>query len=318
MSNAVRIPVGDGSPEGTNSAYLLPARGVVIDPGPPSDTAWTALRDGIADAGLAITDVDHVLVTHWHIDHAGLAYRLADRAAASIHAHADDTPLIGDYAAARERRCRRDQRVLARWGVPESVRDEVSSADTPSPLPDSFAVTSHEDSDAVAGVEFVHTPGHTAGHVSFRTDEELFLGDLLLPTYTPNVGGSDTRLDDPLGRYLESLNRFESIREDGYPGHGTAIEIATAIDEVRSHHRNRARAAFRAIATSEPSARTPWDVARELFGELRGIHAKFGAGEAAAHLRRLAELGPVKRLDGTPVRYRPAVDSYPTDLPLAP
>ncbi|WP_247004204.1 MBL fold metallo-hydrolase [Halosolutus gelatinilyticus] len=318
MSDVVRVSVGGGSPEGTNCAYLLPARGVVIDPGPPSDTAWTALRDGIADAGIAITDVDHVLLTHWHIDHAGLASRLADRADASIHAHADDTLLIGDYAAARERRCRRDRRVLERWGVPESVRDDVSSADTPSPVPDSFAVTPHGDGDTVVDVEFVHTPGHTVGHVSFRTDEGIFLGDLLLPTYTPNVGGSDTRLDDSLGQYLASLNRFESIRTDGYPGHGMEIEIPTAIDEARRHHRNRARAAFRAIATPEPSARTPWDVARELFGELRGIHAKFGAGEAAAHLRRLAELGPVERLDGTPVRYRPAIDSYPTGLLLTP
>ncbi|MFA9418187.1 MBL fold metallo-hydrolase [Natrinema sp. HArc-T2] len=318
MNDTIRIPVGNGSPEGTNSAYVLPDRGVVIDPGPPSEAAWDALRDGITDAGLALEDVEHVLVTHWHIDHAGLTARLADRANATVHAHRNDAPLIGEYATARPQRLRRDRQVLAQWGVPESIRTGVLDRDTPSPLPDSFPVVRHDDGETIAGVELVHTPGHTSGHSSLRTSDAVFLGDLLLPTYTPNVGGSDTRLEDPLGRYLSSLHRLDSAPKDGLPGHGTPLEIATAIDEVKRHHRERARAAFRALATPEPAAQTPWDVAQALFGEMRGIHAKFGAGEATAHLQRLAELGIVDRLEGTPTRYRPSVDAYPAELSLTP
>ena len=32
MSDFVRIPVGRGTPEGVNSAYVVPDRGIVIDP----------------------------------------------------------------------------------------------------------------------------------------------------------------------------------------------------------------------------------------------------------------------------------------------
>jgi hypothetical protein len=59
-------------------------------------------------------------------------------------------------------------------------------------------------------------------------------------------------------------------------------------------------------------------VATTLFGELSGIHAKFGAGEAAAHLRRLAAVDVVEPLDGPPVRFRATVDAYPTDRRLTP
>ncbi|SFS90577.1 MBL fold metallo-hydrolase [Halostagnicola kamekurae] len=317
MSERVRIDVGEGSPEGANSAYLLPDRGVLIDPGPPTERAWSNLLAGIADAAASITDLEHVLVTHWHVDHAGLAPRIAERANAELHVHRADSPLIGDYASERERRLERDERTLARWGVPEARRTTVLDGDTPSPLPDSFPVRARDDGDVIAGVEVVHTPGHTGGHASFRTADDLYLGDLLLPTYTPNVGGSDTRLSDPLAMYLSSLDRLEDAPDRGRPGHGTTIEIEAACKEVREHHRERARACFRALEPTESAASTPWAVARELFGEMSGVHAKFGAGEAAAHLERLAALDLVRPLEGEPVEYIRAVESYPDEIDLS-
>ncbi|AHG01304.1 hypothetical protein HALLA_02680 (plasmid) [Halostagnicola larsenii XH-48] len=318
MSDTIRIDVGDGSPEGANSAYVLPDRGVLIDPGPPTERAWSSLQAGITRAGLSVTDIEHVLVTHWHIDHAGLSCRVAERASAALHVHRADCPLVGDYANARERRLERDERTLERWGVPEARRTQVRDGDSPSPLPDSFPAEPHVDGDVVAGVEFVHTPGHTAGHASLRADGIVYLGDLLLPTYTPNVGGSDTRLSDPLAKYLSSLDRVENAAERGYPGHGTTIDVPAACEEVRDHHRERAQACFRALETAQSTASTPWAVARELFGEMSGVHAKFGAGEAAAHLERLAALNLVRPLEGagTPVEYAPAVESYPGEIDL--
>lgn len=321
-NDSVRVAVGAGSPEGVNSAYVLPDRGVVVDPGPPTDEAWTALRNGISRAGIAIEAVEHVLVTHWHVDHAGLACRLADRADATVSLHAGDAPLVGSYAEARDRRLARDRRTLERWGVPEPTRERVLDRDTPSPIPDAYPVTALEDGETIAGVECVHTPGHTKGHASFATDETLFMGDVLLPTYTPNVGGSDTRLDDPLATYLASLARVETVATErtGEPGHGTTMAVSAAAETARSHHRQRAEAAFDAVL--ETDAPTAWDVARRLFGEMRGVHAKFGAGEAAAHLDRLVAVGIVERDDdggdGAARRYYAAVNDYPSGLNLTP
>lgn len=318
MSDFVRIPVGRGTPEGVNSAYVVPDSGVVIDPGPPTDSSWSALRDGIERTEISVQGIDHVLVTHWHADHAGLACRLADRANASIHLHEGDAHLVGDYTEARQRRLRRDASILGRWGVPERIREALLDRDAPSPLPDTYPVQAHEEGDRIAGIEVVHTPGHTKGHVSFATAETLFLGDVLLPTYTPNVGGSDTRLDDPLATYLSSLERVETIAagRTGEPGHGTTMDVDAAIKAVREHHHQRAKDAYDVVATTnEPTA---WTVARELFGEMNGIHAKFGAGEAAAHLDRLAALGVVERIEADPVRYRTAVADYPSSVNLTP
>lgn len=303
MTRVVGITVGTGSPEGANSAYLLPERGVVVDPGPPGDEPWSALREGVRAAGCALDAVDHVVVTHWHADHTGLAPRLARAADAMVHMHARDAPLLASYEQARAERLERDAAALRRWGVPESTVEAVIEGDTPSPVPAETRVESHADGDEVAGGRLLHTPGHTAGHAALAFDDHLFVGDCLLPTYTPNVGGSDTRLANPLGAYLESVTRLERHvgEREFHPGHGDALALPNRIDRIRAHHEERTRRVSERVATRERA--TPWDVAGDLFGDLAGLHVKFGAGEAAAHLASLHEAGYVAEVDEEPTVY---------------
>lgn len=304
MTGVVRIGVGTGSPEGANSAYLLADRGVVVDPGPPDDEAWDALRAGIRRAGVALDDVDHVVVTHWHADHTGLAPRLAAAADATIHMHARDAPFVAAYERTRAERLDRDAATLREWGVPADAVERVLAGDTPSPMPPETTVTAHEDGDDVAGGRLVHTPGHTAGHAAVEYDDHLFVGDAVLPTYTPNVGGSDTRTTDPLDDYLASLTRLErrADRCTFHPGHGTALDIPGRLDHIRQHHEARTDRVSAVVESRERA--TPWAVAGDLFGDLRGVHVKFGAGEAAAHLAFLAARGCVERVEDDPAVYR--------------
>lgn len=307
-----RIPIGTGSPEGTNSAYVVPERGIVVDPGPPGDAAWAELQTGLRDAGVALEDVDHVFATHWHADHTGLTPRLAAATGATIHMHERDAPFVAEYELARERRRRRDEETLRSWGVPSDLIEEVRSADAPSPLPTETHVEAHADGDTVAGATVLHTPGHTEGHLALSVDSHLFVGDTLLPTYTPNVGGSDTRAENPLASFLDSLDRLERHRGELHPGHGTGLETPTRFETVRTHHRTRSRRVFDCVTRMDRP--TPWEIAVELFGEMHGVHVKFGAGEAAAHLAHLADSGDVAGVTDDPIRFasRRGPDATPT------
>lgn len=317
MTAPVRIGVGTGSPEGINSAYLIPDERTVIDPGPPSQKSWETLTAGIDRSDLSVDAIDHVLVTHWHIDHAGLAPRLAEYTGASLHLHKRDAPLVGDYAHARNRRLERDTEALSAWGVPDDHRVSVIDGDTPSSLPDRYPVRTHAAGDTIGDIEVVHTPGHTLGHTAFATDSDLFVGDAVLPTYTPNVGGSDTRAENPLESYFRTLDRLKVHEgKTPYPGHGTSVSLPDDIEKIRDHHDRRMNAVLDTVDELEPV--TPWAVARRLFGDLDGVHIKFGAGEAASHLEYLVRKDVLARTTSNPYRYRIRDEDYVTDVNFAP
>jgi len=304
MFQVDRIPLEVGGVEGTNSAYVLPELDVVIDPGPLGASNWRRLCSGIEASGASVTAIDDVLVTHWHVDHAGLAPRLAREANATLWMHDHDAPLLASYASERGRRLEREARLLYQWGVPGDRIEQVRTADRPSALPDETPVKAVSDGDRVASLEVIGTPGHTLGHAAFGLENQVFVGDAVLGTYTPNVGGGDLRMDDPLGLYLDTLNRLEGIDGVGHPGHGTELDLQRRISEIRAHHRERTARTLDVLADESPA--TPWSIAVDLFGEMEGIHVKMGAGEAAAHLVRLAAEGSVKRVETDPDHYRPA------------
>lgn len=336
----VEVSAAYGSgPEGGNSAWVLPDDGVVVDPGPPGDAAFERLSDGLADAGLAVADVADVLVTHWHVDHAGLAPRLAAAADATLSLHERDAPLVADYAVERERRVDRDAAALDRWGVPDEHVASLRDADSPSPMPDATPVHELAAGDAVGPLSVVETPGHTAGHVAFSVDAadgtdaadgadggdadpRVLVGDAVLRTVTPNVGGGDTRQEAPLAAYRTALDRLAGAGWRALPGHGTAFDLAPRLAELRAHHRERATAVADSLAALAAAGRdgdgsaaagdregvTPWTVAQDRFGDMTGYHVKFGAGEAYAHLQDLVALDVVERTAADPLRYRPVAD----------
>jgi glyoxylase-like metal-dependent hydrolase (beta-lactamase superfamily II) len=49
----------------------------IVDSGPLTDSAWEVLVAGLAAHGLAVADVEQILLTHGHHDHYGLAAKVA-------------------------------------------------------------------------------------------------------------------------------------------------------------------------------------------------------------------------------------------------
>ena len=303
-----QVQLGNQAFEGQNNCYVLGtepgATLTLVDTGIAHGTTRDQLADELATHDVAFEDVERILLTHWHPDHTGLAGEIQAVSGCSVHAHAADAGLIEQQSDVRESMNDRMQTRIAEWGMPAAKQEELLAivlADEGEGQPPEVRPFEAGDRFDLGSVELevVHLPGHTEGLSGFAFDgrdgEELFSGDALLPYYTPNVGGADTRVERALAKYLDTL---EGVVERGYsrawPGHrGAIVDPSGRAADIVDHHRERTERVVDVLDEHGPA--DPWTVSAHLFGELHSIPVLHGPGEAHAHLAHLAEAGVVAR-----------------------
>ncbi len=318
-----RISLGNTEFEGRNNAYLFTGdRPALVDTGLSTPEVREDLEAELARHGVAVADLDVILLTHWHHDHAGLAGTFHRESGATVRVHAADAGLVAgeDEAVARLDDSR--DRLLEAWGTPPDQREalvafldateEKAGGPAPvDPLADGEQVRAGDET-----LRAVHAPGHTEGMTCYvREDGTVLSGDALLPSYTPNVGGSDPRVEDPLGTYLDVLvDLVEADYDRAYPGHRDPIDDPAArAREIVEHHRDRARRVIEVLEDRGPA--DAWTVSAALFGDLEGIHIIHGPGEAYAHLEHLRREGLVEEIDGGYVATVDAPDAADDVIP---
>jgi glyoxylase-like metal-dependent hydrolase (beta-lactamase superfamily II) len=300
-----RIQLENSLFEGLNNAYLLGTEmsgpTVLVDTGLGLQNTREMFVEKLAEYGLAFDDIDEVLVTHFHADHAGLVGPIQQSSEAVVRAHPADAPLIERDKTQVAEFKRRWAESIDQWGISQTndtdlldYLDYHNMYAEPGP-----AVTPIHDG---ARLRFgrdhltaIHLPGHTAGLCGFVVDREdgpeLISGDVLLPHYTPNVGGTDLRLDQPLETYIRTLKLIiEQSFTRVWPGHRDVIESPSErAQEIIEHHRDRARRVYAIVDEHGPV--NVWETSIRLFGDLEGIHLLSGVGEAHAHLIHLMNHG---------------------------
>ena len=124
---------------------------------------------GLADLGKHPRDVQRIILTHAHMDHAGgAAALLADSAAGGVAAHELDSGYLSEGRAAPS--------------DPESVVARFYHRLVPGgfdPVAVDRTVSDGEVLDVAGGLTVHHTPGHTPGHISLLHQDTgvLITGD---------------------------------------------------------------------------------------------------------------------------------------------
>jgi glyoxylase-like metal-dependent hydrolase (beta-lactamase superfamily II) len=181
---------------------------VLIDTGLPSRSG--PIEQALGEARRAIGQVRTILLTHWHADHTGNAANLHRRTGARVVAHARDAAVI---SGAEPLPLNRLQRLSARLtGTPEPVHiDEVLHQDGPFSVPDFTAI---------------HTPGHTAGHVSYLLDRGggvLFTGDAAAGGRRRVRRSPRAMTADPAAAQSSLVRLAEAHFDIAVFGHGPAV-----------------------------------------------------------------------------------------------
>lgn len=126
----------------------------------------------LEDLGRSAHDVQRIVLTHAHSDHAGGAARLVKEAGIQgVDAHIDDHEFLSAGTAPPVNAGPTAGRILNR------LQDNTFE-----PVPLARALADGEILDIAGGAQVVHTPGHTPGHISllFPGKETLITGDCIM------------------------------------------------------------------------------------------------------------------------------------------
>jgi glyoxylase-like metal-dependent hydrolase (beta-lactamase superfamily II) len=238
----------------------------------------------------SLADLTHVFITHGHIDHFGGLRNVAGRTGALVGIHELDRRNISNYEERIIISCRSLDSYLVEAGVNDDKRQALMEMYSfhkalYHSLPVDFT---YEKLDMrLDPFEFLHVPGHCAGHIVIRCGDILFSGDHVLSDISPHQAPEKLTLHTGLSHYLESLDKVVNWAGDvvlTLGGHRAPIQdLPARVAEIKTEHMDRLTHITDLLA--EP--RTIAEIASLLFGPVEGYNELLALEEAGAHVEYL-------------------------------
>lgn len=280
----------------------------LVDTGMDTPLARAALRGGAERLGVTPGTLAHVVLTHVHPDHYGLAGPVRAWSGARVALHEREEALARRFVDRWPEERRTAASDFLSMGVPEGLAGELLAAsDRLHGLytrfePDDLLVGERGPLPGGGGWEWILTPCHSPGHVVVYHPGRriLIAGDHVLPRISPNIG-ADLYAEDPLSEYLASLRRLRELPvEVVLPSHGPPFgDLPGRVDEIIAHHEARSLQVLALL----PGPQTAYEVAAALFPGLMPDNFVHALREVRAHLAHLEREGRVERLPGGTERW---------------
>jgi glyoxylase-like metal-dependent hydrolase (beta-lactamase superfamily II) len=292
-------------PPGHVACYVL--RGeepVLVDAGMPTDDESehdraATLHDGLEAVGLELADVEHLLVTHPHVDHVGQVPAVLEAADPTVHAPAGVRERFAREVDALAERVRENARSAGLTGdqldsavdmATQSLRRDAELL--PAARVDHWIADDERFTLGEHALHAVHAPGHQADHLCYELELDgenaLLAGDMAMEPFRGVAihDGLDDGVFEAFGAFYGAFDRLAELDVDRvYPGHGTVHgEFQSVLDRDRGSLDRRLAGVESAL---EDGVRTVPGVAVSIAGERPVRYILPEAFSALAHLERV-------------------------------
>jgi glyoxylase-like metal-dependent hydrolase (beta-lactamase superfamily II) len=260
--------------------------GALIDAGFPDDESISKRLEMLKEfPGL---NVRYIVITHHHFDHASGAPKLRDATGAKIVMHRDEAPLL-------ERAAKED--LPSDVEVPAEHKEYAERVqewrvEAAKAAPDQLVSDGDTLSIGSLTLRMVHSPGHTAGHLSplLEGDNVLFAGD--------NVLGVGTTVVPPppngdMGQYVASLRKMQLLNAELMCcGHGPAVrEPHRKLQELIDHRQQREDQVLSLVSEGHDTVKR---IVKAIYPELDKRLLGMAQGQTRSHLAKLESEGKVR------------------------
>ena len=150
----------------------------LIDCGEGTEPVWEALNAGLKDNGLAIDDIERLVITHAHVDHIGSAAKISEEADAEIWV----SDLVHDWAVDLEKMWGKRESLMVdtlKWYLGDIASENIFSVLTsmsekikkawPAVPASHLKIFSHEGDIELGGEKWqtLYLPGHSTNQSCF-------------------------------------------------------------------------------------------------------------------------------------------------------
>ncbi|WP_203555903.1 MBL fold metallo-hydrolase [Bacillus sp. B15-48] len=275
----------------------------IIDTGVKTEESKAALTIGLKEWGLKIADIEQVILTHHHIDHAGgLDFFTKD---IPVYGHENNQRWLGI----------KDEFLTSHH---QFILDLSTELGVPEPLKENFFMMTQQyvkhgcerklhkylaEGDELPGLpdwQIIETFGHAQSHLSFYHQKSgvMIGGDHLLvkmktnPIMEPPIENKQNR-PKPLLQYIHSLQKWLNVPISKlYTGHGQEVtDVHTLIDKRLSSLNNKAMQ-VKELLSQKPS--TGYEICQQLFPKMK-LGFNYKLWETVGYLDFLEEFGEIKK-----------------------
>ena len=274
--------------EQVNSYLFRGEKGyTVVDTGSFSEEGISTWENLIA-SGMSI---EKVVLTHFHIDHLGLAKWFQEK---------HHIPIFISNLGYREMKGRQNKdhvdyvlKLFSQHGCDEYSK--MASAELSHVydfVPDGIIEENQQVRLGTELYESIWTPGHSSDHFCFYQPEQqiMVIGDHVLEKVSPVVLIESPIDVNPLQAYFNSLEKIKDLSiKLALPGHGNIMKgLGNRLDEIKSGHAHRMNQIMESIRNEE---KTAWKICLDAYG-----HSRFFAPLMATITRciYLESIGKIK------------------------